>query len=152
MWVKVLDGQVVGYPYGRRELAADYSNTSFPETISEELLAELGIAVVRMQNPPEHNSVLQNCTRIEPVFDGQAWVETWLVEDASPEEIAERRAALSKQVRLIRDYKLAQCDWTQLPDATADKAAWAEYRQALRDITLIDGFPDNVSWPSAPAP
>lgn len=151
MWVKVLDGQVVGYPYGRRELAVDYPNTSFPETISEELLAEFGIAVVRMQDPPSHSQVLQTCVRVEPVFDGQSWVETWSVEDAPAEEVEARRAALSKQVRLIRDYKLAQYDWTQLPDSTADKAAWAAYRQALRDITLSEGFPDNVSWPSAPA-
>jgi len=152
MWVKVLDGQVVGYPYGRQELSADYPNTSFPSTISEGLLAEFGIAVVRMQDPPEHSPVLQNCSRIEPVFDGQSWVETWLVEDASPEEIAERRVALSKQVRLIRNYKLAQCDWSQLPDAPVDKVAWAAYRQALRDIPSSEGFPDNVSWPSAPTP
>ena len=152
MWVKVLDGQVVGYPYGRRELAVDYPNTSFPETISEELLAAFGIAVVRMQDPPPHSPIYHNCTRIEPVFDGENWVETWIVEDVSTEETEIRRAEVIAQIRALRSAKLAECDWTQLPDATADKAAWAEYRQALRDITLIDGFPDNVSWPSAPAP
>jgi hypothetical protein len=151
MWVKVLDGQVVEYPYGRRELAVDYPNTSFPETISDELLAEFGIAVVRMQDPPSHNQVLQTCVRVEPVFDGQSWVETWALEDVAAEEVEARRAAFSKQTRLIRDYKLSQCDWTQLPDATADKAAWAAYRRALRDIPLSEGFPDTVYWPSAPA-
>lgn len=151
MWVKVLDGQVVGYPYGRRELAVDYPNTSFPEIISEELLAEFGIAVVRMQDPPSHNQVIQTCVRVEPVFDGQSWVETWRVENVPAEEVEARRAEFSKQTRLIRDYKLSQCDWTQLPDATADKAAWAAYRRALRDIPLSEGFPDTVYWPSAPA-
>jgi hypothetical protein len=37
----------------------------------------------------------------------------------------------------MRDYRtelLAVCDWTQLVDAVVtDQAAWATYRQALRD-------------------
>ena len=42
---------------------------------------------------------------------------------------------LLRQVRLDRNLLLAKSDWTQLPDAQVDKQAWAEYRQALRDIT-----------------
>lgn len=40
-----------------------------------------------------------------------------------------------EQVRLWRDVQLAQSDWTQLPDVSTNKTAWAQYRQALRDIT-----------------
>jgi hypothetical protein len=35
-------------------------------------------------------------------------------------------------------------------DAPVDKAAWAKYRQALRDISEQDGFPENVSYPEKP--
>jgi hypothetical protein len=45
---------------------------------------------------------------------------------------------------------LTQSDWTQLADAPVDKAAWAVYRQALRDITLQAGFPFTVDFPVAP--
>ena len=38
-------------------------------------------------------------------------------------------------VRTERNHRLMMCDWTQLPDAPVDAAAWAIYRQALRDIT-----------------
>ena len=55
-------------------------------------------------------------------------------------------------VRRLRDKLLAECDWTQLPDVPeATKAAWADYRQALRDLTAQDGFPDAIQWPSTPA-
>jgi hypothetical protein len=37
-------------------------------------------------------------------------------------------------LRSNRDQLLAASDWTQLPDAPVDKAAWATYRQALRDL------------------
>jgi hypothetical protein len=30
------------------------------------------------------------------------------------------------------------------------KAAWVEYRRALREIRLQVGFPDNTQWPKAP--
>ena len=31
------------------------------------------------------------------------------------------------------------------------KAEWATYRRALLDITLQEGFPHNVTWPTSPA-
>ena len=53
--------------------------------------------------------------------------------------------------RRERSAMLAESDWTQLPDAPLEtKAAWAEYRQALRDITGQPGFPFEIEWPEAP--
>jgi hypothetical protein len=63
---------------------------------------------------------------------------------------ATKDAEQSASVRTSRNDKLAQCDWTQLADSTADKPAWATYRQALRDVTVQEGFPWNVTWPEAP--
>lgn len=39
-----------------------------------------------------------------------------------------------EQVRLWRNYELSRTDWTQVADAPVDAAAWATYRQALRDL------------------
>jgi hypothetical protein len=52
--------------------------------------------------------------------------------------------------RIIRQAALADSDWTQLSDVNVDKAAWATYRQALRDITDQPGFPDDIIWPAKP--
>lgn len=60
----------------------------------------------------------------------------------------------ARNVREDRAQALSQCDWTQVPDAplTAEqKAAWAAYRQELRDLTTQEGFPWNVTWPTKPA-
>jgi hypothetical protein len=56
----------------------------------------------------------------------------------------------SANVRTKRNKLLAESDWTQVADAPVDKAAWATYRQALRDITEQDGFPKEVNWPIEP--
>lgn len=54
-------------------------------------------------------------------------------------------------VRQLRDALLTACDWTQLPDVPLEtKAAWAIYRQLLRDIPNQSGFPLTVNWPNAP--
>jgi len=63
---------------------------------------------------------------------------------------AQKDAEQAKSVREQRGTKLAECDWTQVADAPVDKAVWATYRQALRDITTQDGFPWSVTWPDAP--
>jgi len=58
-------------------------------------------------------------------------------------------AAQWDSIRAERNRKLADCDWTQLPDAPVDAAAWAAYRQELRDITM-QADPFNIVWPIAP--
>lgn len=97
----------------------------------------------------DHNNVVTNIIVVdtfipegyipfdEPVAIGQT------VEDA-------KRAAVAHTVRTQRDALLVASDWTQLPDAPVDKTAWAQYRQALRDITEQPGFPWNVTWPVKP--
>jgi len=55
------------------------------------------------------------------------------------------------EARTQRDALLSQSDWTQVPDAPVDQAAWAEYRQALRDLPQQEGFPQEVVWPNPPA-
>jgi hypothetical protein len=54
------------------------------------------------------------------------------------------------EIRAMRNQFLADCDWTQVADAPVDQAAWATYRQALRDIPQQTGFPEDVVWPTEP--
>lgn len=59
--------------------------------------------------------------------------------------------ALALDVAMKRQKLLAASDWTQLPDVTlANKAAWATYRQELRDITTQAGYPTEITWPTPP--
>lgn len=52
-------------------------------------------------------------------------------------------------VRTLRNARLFDCDWTQLPDAPlsdAQKARWRTYRQELRD--MMDDFAWGLTtWP-----
>ena len=56
-------------------------------------------------------------------------------------------------LRQLRDFHLAACDWTQVPDSALsdeDRTAWRVYRQALRDITETFTSPSDVIWPLFP--
>ena len=58
---------------------------------------------------------------------------------------------LAAFIRDERDALLIQTDWTQLPDVPeSTREAWADYRQALRDIPQQAGFPHEVVWPEPP--
>jgi hypothetical protein len=79
-----------------------------------------------------------------PVFTG----DTAAADEA--EYKARKDAEQAASVRNQRTEMLKDCDWTQIADSTADKTAWATYRQALRDITTQTGFPWTITWPTQP--
>ena len=55
-----------------------------------------------------------------------------------------------EQIKLWRNAKLAASDWTQVADSPADKAVWATYRQALRDLPAQGGEADEAVFPVEP--
>jgi len=88
-----------------------------------------------------------------PVFTDRAASEGQPAQTAAEQETAYKAMKDAEQaanVRRSRTEKLKDCDWTQIADSTADKTAWATYRQALRDITGQAGFPWTITWPNDP--
>ena len=58
-------------------------------------------------------------------------------------------------VRAERDTRLLASDAVVLPDRWArmtaeQQQAWSDYRQALRDVPLQQGFPLEIVWPTKP--
>ena len=151
MHALIENGAVKQYPYNLAQLKQANPNCSFPKNPGDDVLEAFGMQRVFFSTPPAVSSeqVLEEQT---PVFDtdAQRWSQVWSVRDMTEEEIAARNAAQAASIRASRNDKLAECDWTQLPDAPVDQAAWAIYRQALRDVTVQDGFPWNVTWPQEP--
>ena len=72
------------------------------------------------------------------------------LDDAWPQVESDRKWG---QVRAERDRLLAASDWSQMPDNALDAptiAAWAAYRQELRDVPQTQDDPDSIVWPEAP--
>ena len=83
-------------------------------------------------------------------------VLTITMEDGSSLTQAEVEAEIAANGGLIelrsqRNGFLNASDWTQFSDVTLDnKAAWATYRQALRDLPANTADPENPTWPTKP--
>ena len=88
-----------------------------------------------------------------PIFTDTPATEETPAKTAAENEAeykARKDAEQAANVRRTRTEKLKDSDWTQIADSTADKTAWATYRQALRDITAASGFPWTMTWPETP--
>jgi len=131
------------------EFRALFPNTSLPQQLSESLINELGGDVVfegAQASPTRYQIGFRD--GVEQV-NGK-WYTKYSVADMDAEAQTALNTTQAEAVRKQRNDKLAACDWTQVEDAPVDKAAWATYRQALRDVTSQDGFPWTVNWPEAP--
>ena len=120
-------------------LPTSIGNTSIPKGATG--LEAFGLYPI-VGDEPSHTEQ-QRVAGPQYVFDG-AQVNRVFTVEAIPDE---EKAA---QVRAERNEKLTSSDWTQMADAPVDKAAWATYRQALRDITAQAGFPWIIEWPVTP--
>jgi hypothetical protein len=131
------------------------------ETTTTEVLEALGADVVFEGAQATGGTVYQysQASGVEQI-DGK-WYTKYVLgpvftdgeTTAAEQEVAYKAtkdAEQAKSVRQTRDAKLAECDWTQVADSPVDKAVWATYRQALRDVTAQSGFPWTVTWPDAP--
>ena len=150
------------------QFKASYPNTSFPKQITNDILNSYGYDSVLNGAAATVTAPYGVSTRdgVEEI-DGQ-WFTRFVagpvftdttdeegnVTTAADNEAAYRAridAEVASSVRAERNKKLADTDWTQLADSSADAAAWATYRTALRDLPSTDGFPHNVTWPTEPS-
>lgn len=125
------------------------STLEYPRHVRDIEIDPAGIsdyAWVECVAPPAFNPHTQRVTQKPPEYRNGQWFMVWQVASNPEVEIAE----MAEHVRKDRNQRLAESDWTQLADAPVDNAAWATYRQALRDISAQAKFPWEVAWPTKP--
>lgn len=132
------------------EFRAAHPNTSFPAALTAELLNDFGADPV-LNGPTPTASRYQTVFRDGVEEFGGNWFTRFAVAEIDADAKAAIDAAQATSVRADRNERLKACDWTQLQDSSVDKAAWASYRQALRDVPEQAGFPWEVQWPAEPA-
>jgi hypothetical protein len=167
MQIRIRESGAVMY---ESEFRALHPNTSMPQQLSEELLNDFGADVVfegpqatggthyqysQAQGVEQINGKWYTKHILGPVFTDTT-DESGNVTSAAANEAAYKAAKdadQAKSVRATRDSKLAESDWRVIKateTSTTLDAAWATYRQALRDVTGQDGFPWTIVWPDAP--
>lgn len=138
--------------YTVTDLRRDNPDVSFPVPTPDSTLAEFNVYPCQEVAPPSVDYT-QNLTMGPPLNDNGAWEQTWIVSAASPEEIAEREAAMRQANKEQASQLLFESDYTDLPN-TADKIVNLQeilaYREALRVIAINPPVTVNT-WPTRPA-
>ena len=153
------------------QFKAEHPTTSFPKQITTAILDSYGYDAVLNGAAAEVTAPYGVSTRdgVEEI-NGQ-WFTRFVagpiftdttddegnVTTAADNEAAYRAsvdAQVGTSVRVERDKKLTDTDWTQMADSPlsdSDKTAWATYRQSLRDLPTASGFPHTMTWPEEPS-
>lgn len=118
------------------------------KSLSDEQRQELNVYLI--EDAPR-SELATNKKYGDPIFTikGSIVERAYLVVNKTTEEIQADVQNKAEEVRTERNQKLAESDWTQLPDAPVDQQAWAAYRQSLRDLSAVNGFP-YIDLPTPP--
>ncbi len=153
------------------QFKAEHPTTSFPKQITTAILDSYGYDAVlngaaATVTAPYGVSTRDGVEQIDgkwftkfiagPVFtdttDDEGNVTTAADNEAAYRAKVDAEAGAS--VRVERDQKLTDTDWTQMTDsplASDKKTEWATYRQSLRDLPTASGFPHTMTWPEEPS-
>lgn len=145
LYIKVENEEPVGYPI----LADNLKGILETSTLTDE------IAIAAGYHPFENNTVPPESVLLSD--DGFELLPTGIVRRKFTLREQTQEEKINAWVRPARENFLFRSDWTQSTDApltTEQKAAWAAYRQELRDLPSkyanVQSASDIV-WPTPPA-
>ena len=96
---------------------------------------------------------------VEDKLGDLSWVgindQGWFVVGEEPDPVSPSTYNQTpSEIQWARTLQLlGDSDWSVLPDVpmtNGKKTEWLEYRKALREIKLQEGFPDTIHWPNKP--
>ena len=148
------------------EIRQANKHRSFPRVWDADVCELLDIDPI-LASPKPSTTSLQAVNANGAVQDSLGnWMEAWVVVDAFSDTTDEDGVTTTKadneaaytasldanaaaSVREQRDSLIAATDYYALTDVTMNSEVTA-YRQALRDISAQAGFPNTITWPTAP--
>lgn len=148
MEIRIRETGAVMYESELRSFLQANNGPSFDQ-LTPEVMEAIGVDPV-LEGPQATPTRYQFFYRNGVEQIGGQWFTKYSVAEMDAEAITAKDAEQAKSVREQRNTKLSESDWTQVADAPVDKAVWATYRQALRDVTTQQGFPWDIQWPDTP--
>ena len=148
-----------------------HPNTSLPRVWTADICEFLGIDPVLAAPAPAPSGEYKVVSRNGVTQDANGnWVEAYVERDMFADYVDEDGVTVTKAeqeqaytarkdaeaataARATRDGLIASCDWMAIKafeGGTTVSAEWATYRQALRDVSAQEGFPNDITWPEKP--
>lgn len=163
MFAKVKTNRILKYPYGVSEFLQDNPHTAFDwgsgtfddifSSTDAYTAGERLVEVVLGSMPELSTQDLKTkkivLAEVPRLVDG-VWTLVYDVVTMTAQEQADDFMKRSSAAKTERNKRLQESDFSQLADVSVDKAAWATYRQALRDVTAQPDFPYAITYPASP--
>ena len=146
------NGAIVAFPYSEYQLKLDNPGTSFPKTLTEEVLASWNVyPVISEVGPPVNEDTHYTEANAAPTLIDGVWTLQSIEIEMTDDQKAEWLSNKEDSRRHLRNTILAETDWWASSDLTMT-AEQTAYRQALRDITNHANWPDlgEADWPIKP--
>lgn len=156
-WVLIENGTIIEY---HDKLPKNWRNHSGLDLSidNKEFLNSLGWFQVNKQ-PVNVNSEIEKLVGYTTEILGNEVFEYPIIVSLSQGEIDSIKNQnfniFLTSLRMERDQKLKDSDWTQMTDVVKSKSlewnnAWSEYRQQLRDLPSLFTEPGEIFWPNIP--
>lgn len=124
-------------------LRFDNPHTSFPDNISEDMLANYDVFAVTELPRPAYDPDTHELEQSEFYQVDGHWQVHYNAQPLPEEQVA-------KTMRDRRNALLTDTDWLVTLSYERQEPvpqSWQIYRQELRDVTAQEGFPYQIVWP-----
>jgi hypothetical protein len=146
-YILVENNKIIGNP---SPLPTIWANISNFHVLDSETVKQYGWYPYRFVTANINGNQVYDGSDI--VIEETEVVEYQKVRNKTEEEIQNNINVQWNSIRNIRNEKLLESDWTQLPDSpltNQKQTEWQIYRQYLRDITTQLN-PFSIEWPTPP--
>jgi adenine-specific DNA glycosylase len=138
-YVRVVNGEVLEYPYMLKNLKKDFQHKSFPTNPRPGSLAEVGVYPVYPTPKPTGDIVVEGT----PVFENGEWVRTWNVTNYTLEEVKAKKRAEIAATRYLVETNHPTLDTSRISQAMIN-GVWSAAQ--IDENILVDFKQPDGSW------
>jgi hypothetical protein len=102
MYAMIINGNVEKYTYSVSQLRKENPQTSFPDSLTDELLKSYNVFPVLPVDRPAYDSAMHRIEEGIPVLVDGVWTQAWNVIALTDEELAQQQAEHAAQVEAQR--------------------------------------------------
>lgn len=142
MYILAPNGTAETYPYSATQLIKDNPQVSFPKNPTDALLASHGVFPVARVDRPEYDPATQNLAEGAPRLTAGVWTQVWVITDATPEDVAQRRVDQLANIKQQRAHTYAQEADPLFFKAQRGEATLEEWSSKVYEIRTRFPYPE----------
>lgn len=159
IYAKIENGEVTQYPLYEGDLQNLFPQYVYPLDYNQDknngLIAPEGYVRI-VHTWPKDIDLYSKLVEGKPTLINGEWTQTWERVSFTAEECEQHIVMLAAGIIEQRNALLNRSDKFVMPDRWEKydehtKREWADYRQALRDVTDQVNYPKEVEWPIEPS-